>query len=140
MAFVLLLLTSCGLSKNTSEINDVSNYKTLELQTLDDNDEEYDIIIMDSGYDTFLLTQRPMNFYSQQYYENWNRYYVMDWNQKVQMSLYHTPKYQQVFDMYINYESQIDYGLEVNYKLYNYFMFVEKRYGVKFNIPRAISY
>ncbi len=117
-----------------------THYSTLELEPISENSTEYDIIITDAGYESFLITQKPINFYSQQYYENWNKYYVTDWNQKVQMSIYHTQKYQEVFDMYIDYDSSINYGLEVNYKLYNYFLFVEKRYGVRFNVPRAINY
>jgi hypothetical protein len=65
---------------------------------------------------------------------------VLDWNEKVRNSVYHSSKYQNVFDMLIDYDTSTDYGLEVNYKLYYYFMFVQKRYGVRFNVPRAIKY
>lgn len=116
------------------------HYTTMELEEVSDSGEEYDIIITDPGYDSFLLTQKPMEFYSQSYYENWNRYYVTDWNAKVQTQAYRNQRYNDVFETYINYEPSINYGLTVNYKLYNYFLFVQKRYGVKFNVPRAINY
>ncbi|MEN8138753.1 MAG: DUF6146 family protein [Bacteroidota bacterium] len=142
MIFAFFILSSCNSSKKKVENTEV-HYSTLELKPVEpdsDNETEYDIIITDIGYDTFLLNQKPKNFYSQQYYENWNKYYVTDWNQKVQTASYHSQKYQNVFDMYIDYNPSINYGLDVNYKLYYYFMFVEKKYGIHFNVPRAINY
>jgi hypothetical protein len=135
----LFFLSSCG-SNSTKKQNKTTEYATLKLNEIASDSTEYDIIISDVGYESFLATQKPMNFYSQRYYENWNRYYVLDWNEKVRNSVYHSSKYQNVFDMLIDYDTSTDYGLEVNYKLYYYFMFVQKRYGVRFNVPRAIKY
>jgi len=136
---ILLIVSSCG-STSTNKTSEANKYPILKLDNVDSDSTEYDIIISDVGYESFLATQKPMNFYSQKYYESWNRYYVQDWNDKVRNSIYHSPKYQNVFDMLIEYDHSIDYGIEVNYKLYYYFMFVEKRYGVRFNVPRAINY
>jgi len=135
----LFFLSSCG-SNSSKKQNKTPKYSTLKLDKIDSDSTEYDIIISDTGYESFLATQKPMNFYSQKYYENWNRYYVLDWNDKVRNSIYHSSKYQNVFDMYIDYDPSTNYGMEVNYKLYYYFMFVQKRYGVRFNVPRAIKY
>jgi len=112
----------------------------MDLDPVSESGEEYDIIITDPGYESFLVTQKPMNFYSQQYYESWNRFYVNDWNTKVVTQQYQAAMYEGVFDTYINYEPNTNYGLMVNYKLYNYFLFVQKRYGVVFNVPRAVTY
>ena len=139
ITIVLFIISSCGSNKAQKD-DDKTEYSTLKFDEVSDDSLEYDIYIDDIGYETFLIMQKPMNFYSQRYYENWNRYYVTDWNIKVQTSIYHSAKYQNVFDMYIDYDPTIDYGMEVNYKLYYYFMFVEKRYGVRFKVPRAINY
>ena len=137
---LIFIITSCGSSNANSKTD--KKYSTLKFDKISsDNDStEYEILIIDPGYDSFLATQKPANFYSQKYYENWNKYYVVDWNQKVQSSIYHSSRYQSVFEMMIDYNPHIDYGMEVNYKLYYYFMFVEKRYGVRFKVPRAINY
>jgi len=37
----------------------------------------------------------------------------------------------------INYEQQTDYGYEVNYLLYNYFLFFEKQYRQRFMVSRG---
>ena len=139
IVLILFFLSSCG-SNNTKKQDNTEKYSTLELDEIASDSTEYDIIISDIGYESFLVTQKPMGFYSQRYYENWNRYYVVDWNDKVRNSMYHSAKYQNVFEMFIDYNPSTNYGMEVNYKLYYYFMFVESRYGVRFKVPRAIKY
>ena len=139
IVLALIFLSSCG-SNKTKKQDNTTKYSTLELDEISSDSTEYDIIISDIGYESFLVTQKPMEFYSQRYYENWNRYYVVDWNNKVRNSIYHSAKYQNVFEMFIDYNPSTNYGMEVNYKLYYYFMFVERRYGVRFNVPRAIKY
>jgi hypothetical protein len=135
--FGFILTTSCASKSKTATKRD---YPSLELSKAHNDSTEYEILITDPGYESFLAVQKPIDFYSQRYYESWNIYYVTDWNLKVRESIYHSPKYQNIFDMYIDYNSNIDYGIDVNYKLYYYFIFVEKRYGVRFNVPRAINY
>ncbi|SNR80993.1 DUF6146 family protein [Lutibacter flavus] len=95
------------------------------------NDElEYEIIIIDPGFNTYLLTiAKPANYYSQDYYEIKNKFYVTEWNIRARNPLrYNSSIYENVID----YDSNIDYGLDVNYKLYNYFKFVEYKYRQKF--------
>lgn len=89
----------------------------------------YDVIVTDIGYDLYLNTiAKPMNFYSQDYYEQKNRLYVPIWNSRVRTS---SRKWSHVFEREIEYDFTIDYGLEVNYKLYNYFKFIEYTYKIK---------
>lgn len=90
----------------------------------------YDIIITDIGYEKYLLTiAKPMNYYSQDYYELKNRFYVPIWNERVRDT--RSGRWRQVFENIIDYDPNIDYGLEVNYKLYNYFKFIEYTYKIK---------
>jgi hypothetical protein len=91
---------------------------------------EYDIIVTDIGYERFLLTiAKPMEFYSKEYYELKNRLYVPLYNQQVRTA--RTGKWSQIFEQEIEYDPTIDYGLELNYKLYNYFKFIEYTYKIK---------
>ncbi|SRR6056297_2650529 len=101
---------------------------TLQLEpTGQDGDSvEYELIVMDPGYETFLLTQKPMEFYSQAYYETWNRRYVTEWNYRHM----HPMVYGELYETYIDYRPGTDYGLELNYKLFYYFRFFEKENGV----------
>ena len=87
---------------------------------------EYELIVMDPGYESYLAMQPFMEFYSQEYYENWNMRYVTEWNYRHNQPL----RYGDIYQTYIDYRPDIDYGLELNYKLYHYFRFFEKENGV----------
>jgi hypothetical protein len=87
---------------------------------------EYELIVMDLGYESFLLTQPHMEYYSQHYYEMWNSRYVMEWNYRHGQPLV----YGDIYETYIDYRDDIDYGLELNYRLYYYFRFFEQKNGV----------
>ncbi len=91
---------------------------------------EYEIIIIDPGFESYLQTiAKPDNFYSQSYYEIKNKFYVTEWNIRAQNPLRYNSS---IYENNIDYDFNIDYGLDVNYKLYNYFKFVEYKYKQKF--------
>ena len=91
------------------------------------DDEEYEVHILDTGFDRWFATNsKPINFYSPQYYQMMNRRYVMAWNEKVST---HGFRRNSPFEAPINYDPTIDYGVEVDYKLYYYFKYIEDVYG-----------
>lgn len=90
---------------------------------------EYEVIIQDVGFVNYLNTlARPINYYSLEYLENWNKVYVTNWNIRV-----NNPSAfdQNIYFNRIDYEPFIDYGLEVNYKLFNYFQFAQLKYNMR---------
>ncbi len=101
----------------------------MEEAVLIENDSlEYKIIITDIGFSTYLNTiAKPANFYSQNYYENKNIFYVNEWNRRANNPI----RYGNFYENSIDYSPNVDYGLDVNYKLYNYFKFVEYTNGIK---------
>jgi len=87
---------------------------------------EYELIVLDPKFESWLATQPPANYYSQQYYETWNQQYVTEWNHR-----HNNPqRYGSFYETYIDYDPHIDYGLELNYRLYYYFRFIEDEYGI----------
>ncbi|MDB4241512.1 DUF6146 family protein [Polaribacter sp.] len=86
----------------------------------------YEIIIIDPGFTAYLNTiAQPEGFYNQSYLEARNRVWVSIWNQRVQ----NTPQFRQdVYENNIAYLPTVDYGYEVNYKLFNYFLFAQRKY------------
>ncbi len=97
---------------------------------------EYEILIIEPGFNTWLLSiARPEGYYSQSFLENRNRIYVINWNQRVLQPLQYDPN---LYEMQINYEPFIDYGYDVNYQLYNYFIYFQRKYGQRLGpfIPR----
>ena len=95
---------------------------------------EYEIIIIEPGFNSWLVTQRPRTYYSQQFLENRNRQYVIQYNQRVIQPQQFDPN---LYIQRINYDSNIDYGLEVNYLLFNYFLFFERQYQQRFFVTRG---
>lgn len=98
-------------------------------------EEEYELIIIDPGFNSWFATNaRPVNFYSPQYYEQWNQIYVQAWNEKVDQAIYYNDR-NYPFQNRINYDPSEDYGVELNYKLYYYFRYIESLFGDRYNFP-----
>ncbi len=96
---------------------------------------QYELVVMDSGYEQFLASEaKPINFYSNEYYSSWNQRYVTEWNIRC-----HNPRrYGSFYVMPIDYSPHVDYGIELNYRLYNYFLFIERDYRIVL-VPRGLS-
>lgn len=89
-------------------------------------DSEYEIIIFEPGFSAWMQGYaRPRDYYSQSFLEGKNRIYVTEWNLRcIEPSRYNPDLYQQQ----INYRLNVDYGYEVNYQLYYYFVFFQQKY------------
>lgn len=97
---------------------------------------EYEIIIIDPGFSYFINSiARPEGYYSLNYLENKNRFLVNDYNYRVQQPQVYNPN---IYEMEINYDPNIDYGYEVNYKLYNYFVYLSRKYNQRFSVPTRL--
>ena len=137
---IFALLLSCTAQK---EALDISNEEQAVFNSNDeheveiaDDDTEYEIIIIEPGFYTWLNSiARPEGYYSQSFLENRNAIMVMNWNQRVMQPLQYNPN---LYEMQINYDQNIDYGYEVNYKLYNYFIYFQRKYKQRLGpfIPR----
>lgn len=86
---------------------------------------EYQLLIIDPGFDSWLATQPPVNFHSNQYYRIWNLRYVNEWN-----NMYRTGRHPQYVESYVDYDPNAEYEVELNYKLYWYFRYFEKKYNI----------
>ena len=119
--FTLGFLNSCA-NKNptSSEINEM---------VFEENEEgEYDIIVLDSQYDYFLhAIAKPKNFHSESYYKARNSIFVTQWNARHSQPLHYDPN---LYSINIDYNPQINYGYDFEYKLFNFFMFIEWKYDV----------
>ncbi len=116
--------TKPAVTANSNEQQDAT--KLSDTVTIANDDLEYEIIIIEPGFNAWLVSRaKPEGFYSQQYLENKNRLYVTEWNSRVlQPQRYNS----NLYEIQIDYQPQIDYGYEVNYKLYNYFIYFQLTY------------
>lgn len=97
---------------------------------------QYEIIIIEPGFYTWLNTfARPEGYYSQSFMENRNAIFVMNWNQRVIGGERYDPF---LYELQINYDPLVDYGYEVNYKLYNYFIYFQRKFNQRLGpwVPR----
>lgn len=112
------------------------NSDDAEAVEIKDEESEYEIIIIEPGFNFWLNSlARPEGYYSKTFLENRNNILVTNWNLRVQQPLNFDP---QLYQFEINYSPTIDYGYEVNYKLYNYFIFFQRKYNQRLGpfIPR----
>lgn len=87
----------------------------------------YELVINDIHFDNwYLLNYSDAKDRTEEYYHSKNLIAVSNWNY-----IYRMGQHYDVIDSYINYEPQLDYGIEVNRRLYWYFAFVEDYYDVK---------
>lgn len=135
-----LFLMQCGANKEALSITDQERkaFESTEGDTVRIANEEtaYEIIIIDPGFYTWLNSiARPEGYYSQSFLENRNILMVMEWNRRVLQPSIFNPN---LYELQINYENNIDYGYEVNYKLYNYFIYFQRKYNQRLGpfLPR----
>jgi hypothetical protein len=122
-------LYSCDSGKSAMKGETTTQSASNDTIRIANKDLEYEIIIIEPGFDSWLVTQPPRNFHSIGFLENKNRIFVNEYNNRVyNPQFYSTTLYPQA----INYDLNTRYGLEVNYLLYNYFVYFQQKYNQKF--------
>lgn len=143
MKTLVTLLIVCGLfvgchsyKTGTSAANTEQNLAQQDTVRISNDALEYEIIIIDPGFYSWLMSKaQPEGYYSQKFLESRNSQYVIAWNQRVMQPFQYNPN---LYEMQIDYNPNIDYGYEVNYKLYNYFIYFQLTYKQQLTgyIPR----
>ena len=126
VVLIVSVLVGCKTSKSgftetkkpATSINDTVRIANEEL--------EYEVIIIDPGFSTWLNTMAlPRGYHSQSYLESKNQLYISEWNNRVMQPLRYNPN---LYEMTINYEPAVNYGYEVNYLIYNYMIYFQNTY------------
>jgi len=129
---VLLTIVACSTtSQNMASTDTVSasNKKVNDTVRIANDSLEYEVIIIDNGFSTWLASRAyPRNYYSLQYLENKNYLYVTEWNNRVLQPQRYSPR---LYEMSIDYRPDIHYGYEVNYLIYNYMIYFQNTYKQK---------
>ncbi len=128
----LLLMAACSGPKGIVKIEPDRNEMEQE------DSVEYELIVFDTGFETwYRLQDSPSKYRSQQYYENWNLQYVSAWNYNASQS-----RRKSFFQPIYGYEPGMDYGFELNHKLFYYFQYVEHvlRIEIMPNGPKGLIF
>lgn len=128
LSIIGIMIWACS----SSPIKNTSNTPKEEPVVIANDSLEYEIIIIDPGFTTYLNSiAKPEGFYSQQYLENKNRLYVNTWNYRARNPLQFNSN---IYENVIDYSPHVDYGYEVNYKLFNYFEFAQRKYRMNLGV------
>ncbi|MFH6996995.1 DUF6146 family protein [Flavobacterium sp. FlaQc-57] len=133
--YILLLLFTIIACSTASKNAVATNTPSTQNKTVNDtvriaNDSlEYEVIIIDNGFSTWLASRAfPRNYHSLSYLENKNYQYVTEWNNRVSQPQRYDPN---LYEMRIDYQPGIRYGYEVNYLIYNYMIYFQNTYKQK---------
>ena len=124
---IIIFVFACNSSKEiTKTENETTQIKAGDTIEISGDNLEYDVIIIEPGFGQYLASiAKPEGFYAQSYMESRNIRYVQEWNRRFLMpSQYNSDLY----EMEINYRHGVNYGYDVNYKIYNYFIYFQNTY------------
>ncbi|MXN92486.1 hypothetical protein GR160_14750 [Flavobacterium sp. Sd200] len=130
LCIVFAFILGCKTGQDTNMANTIHGKTENEVAAATANDTvriandslEYEIIIIDPGFNSWLQSRAmPRNYYGQVYLENKNRFWVTEWNIRVNQP----QRYGDMYQMSIDYHPDIDYGYEVNYLLFNYLVYFQ---------------
>lgn len=121
VSFFMILFWACASSPKQKKLQEKEQPVVIANDSL-----EYEIIIIDPGFTYYLKAiAQPRGFYSQNYLETRNTIWVTNWNIRAQNPNRFDGN---IYENVIDYQQNVDYGYEVNYKLFNYFLFAQRKY------------
>jgi len=135
--FVLgLFIYSCSSTKNRDFTKKEITANANDTVRIANDSLEYEIIVIEPGFNLFINSiARPRGHYSQSYLESKNKFLVQEYNSRVAQPFSYNPN---LYIQEINYNNSVDYGYEVNYMLYNYFVFFSREYNQRFSVSTRI--
>jgi hypothetical protein len=128
IVFLSYFIYACSGNKPSSSItkNEIASTVSDTVRIAND-DLEYEIIIIEPGFNVWLASRAmPRNYYSQSYLESRNLFWVVEYNNRVLQPMRYNPN---LYQLQIDYRSGIDYGYEVNYMLFNYLVYFQQTYN-----------
>ncbi|RYZ88032.1 MAG: hypothetical protein EOP06_11665 [Proteobacteria bacterium] len=137
IAFSILFITICACSTQQNAVSSgKANTKVSKNDTvrIANDSLEYEVIIVDPGFNTWLNSvARPRNYYTQSYLESRNIPWVVEWNNRVRQP----QRYGNLYLWDIDYRIGVNYGYEVNYLLFNYLTYFQLKNNQKLGGPIA---
>ena len=118
--FIVLIAWSCTQQKK------ITQSQRPQTSIIEDNT-EYNILIIDPAFDRWFMMRYSTSMdRSNEFYQGMNNIGVQNWN-----DYYHRGKYPEVIGSFLSYNTSIDYGLDVNRRLYWYFKYIEENFKIR---------
>ncbi len=122
---ICIAVYSCG-TGNTMKSSSSSEVIKNDTIRIGNESLDYEIMIIEPGFDSWLISQPPRGYYGQSLLESKNRSFVVEFNNRVLNPGRYSSN---LYSEQINYDPTVDYGYEVNYLLYNYFIYFQNKYN-----------
>ena len=115
----IIVVTSCGVF-GPDKMSGRIGLKHDAIATEQEDSLEYDLVIVDHGFDSWFQKNGHMkSLHSNGYLQSMNSIYANTWNR-----MYMTGDRR--VESYLDYDSRVDYEFEFNYKLFMYFKYFEE--------------
>ena len=126
---LFMIIAACTVKKTSLPLHNDAAAIQNDTVRIANEELQYEIIIIEPGFDSWLRsTAKPRNYYSLSFLENKNYFFVSAWNNRaLQPQRYNS----NLYEMRIDYLANVRYGYEVNYLLYNYFVYFQSHYKQK---------
>ena len=122
---VFITLINCKPSKEMPKGQTKDDTVVTDTITIANEALDYEIIILEQGFDRYLNTQPKIDYYSLTFLESKNLFYSQEYNRRVR----DIARSRDLYPQEINYNRNVHYGKEVNFLLFNYFQFFEQKYN-----------
>ena len=120
---LLFIIIGCSSTTKSVSPSSTNSEKISDTIRIANDSLEYEVIIIDGGFTSWLNSiAKPRGYYTENYLESRNQIYVSEWNRRfLQPQQYDS----RLYEMQINYDYHTKYGYEVNYLIYNYFIYFQ---------------
>ena len=132
LSFVVFIVFACRVQKQAV------NIESIRPETESQDSVEYVLETFDTKFEAwYAFYNSPSRYRSKEYYESWNHRYVSAWNYNAS-----DPRKNWFFEHIIGYDPTIDYGFELNHKLFYYFLYVENVLNIEIMTggPQAVHF
>jgi hypothetical protein len=130
LLFFLVFSVACGVRSVSTDQPLDGNGESSHITTKDSV--EYELVIFDSDFDSWYFQfAKPKGYYGQRHLESWNERLVHQWNTFSPGRGRHDCRP----ISYVDYSPTIDYGIELNHKLYHYFRYMHQRCRIFYSRP-----
>ncbi len=130
---IVFLVAACSTQKSA-----INKHQSITVEKVAEDSVEYDVETFDARFESwYKMNDNPALYRSQQYYEMWNQQYINAWNLNAM-----NPRKSWFFEPVIGYEPTVNYGFEMNHKLFSYFQYVENvlKIEIMSNGPNSVKH
>ena len=113
------------LAQKVSESSNSTTREKNDIVYITDN-KSFEVTFKGEHFHKWMKKQTPKHKYLQSSLEIENMQYASEWNRRVGNPKYDSNKYVQHIDYQL--KPKLNYGIDVNYELYMYFIFFEEKY------------